>query len=834
MKGLRRTKRWMAMLLAFTLAFSNVAYLDVPAVVYAEEETPDTPAEPQPETVGSQQPEEPQPAEPEGDPSTDNTTEDPQPEPADPIENEQEGEELQTTVTTDPSEDNGQIEGSADDLDDVPAPEADPTDNKPEAPADNPDSEKKPAPDDEQKTPEEGKKEYTVTFSLSGANGTVKVSTPDSGEMTEIAEDYFEETLAEASQVTFTVQADEGYVIEKVMVNDERKYSDSQDGDTYTYILESIDSDKAVKISFTEEAEEVEEPDAEEEEESETATYKLTVNVPEANGTVTVSTAADENADASKGYSADVEEGTNVSLTAEPAEGYVIDSVEVNGQAASASSETEEASTYEIAEIKEDTEVTITFQEEMRPVIFKAQRAAVLADVSVKEYTITVDEEITLSGSGSYYREHKWVSSDENVVTLQNSYNNNRKIAVGKANGIAEITHTWSENGKTQKEIFKITVKEGITRVYIYAKLTGDLTGFGMGSYDWYPLGYIDVSTNVLGKATNYIRDQYYNGSIPTVIETGTFHQTNGIVDIDLKELIYDKGLKPAWPTADYDVNPYGDQQWHLDVSYHIDKKQSYSLTIEYKYHEEEVGDLTLLPENVDTNLKSGDKYKYPLPVISEYIAYINGEKVAENVTNVEGQIFIGNVKKEVVYHKDANKNGIPDCEETQVQISFETNGGTAVAAITGLEGTKIEGQMPTTNKTGYDFAGWYDNENLTGNAVTNLPGTMPAGGATYYAKWVASNAAYKVEHYQQTLDGKGYKLTDTDNLTGKTGAEVSATAKTYAGFTLNEEAEGTLKSGTIDGDGKLVLKLYYDRNTDTAYKVEHYQQTLDGKGYKL
>ena len=95
------------------------------------------------------------------------------------------------------------------------------------------------------------------------------------------------------------------------------------------------------------------------------------------------------------------------------------------------------------------------------------------------------------------------------------------------------------------------------------------------------------------------------------------------------------------------------------------------------------------------------------------------------------------------------------------------------------------------------------------------LPKTMPQSDSTYTAVWTAKgDIAYKVEHYQQNADDDGYTLHDTDPLTGATDAEVTAAARNYDHFVLNESAAGTVSSGAITADGKLVLRLYYDRET--------------------
>lgn len=75
-----------------------------------------------------------------------------------------------------------------------------------------------------------------------------------------------------------------------------------------------------------------------------------------------------------------------------------------------------------------------------------------------------------------------------------------------------------------------------------------------------------------------------------------------------------------------------------------------------------------------------------------------------------------------------------------EASIVFHTNGGTPTAnALTGTTGEPISDRtMPTVSKTGYTFGGWYANAALSGNAVTELPATYPAGTTEYYAKWNA------------------------------------------------------------------------------------------------
>ncbi len=99
---------------------------------------------------------------------------------------------------------------------------------------------------------------------------------------------------------------------------------------------------------------------------------------------------------------------------------------------------------------------------------------------------------------------------------------------------------------------------------------------------------------------------------------------------------------------------------------------------------------------------------------------------------------------------------------------------------------------------------------------------TLEAEGNEIVFRYTANtDTAYTVEYYQQNLEDDGYALVSTEDKAGTTGASVTAEEKEFDGFTLNADAEGTVPSGTIAGDGSTTLKLYYDRNTHSViYKV--------------
>jgi uncharacterized repeat protein (TIGR02543 family) len=123
---------------------------------------------------------------------------------------------------------------------------------------------------------------------------------------------------------------------------------------------------------------------------------------------------------------------------------------------------------------------------------------------------------------------------------------------------------------------------------------------------------------------------------------------------------------------------------------------------------------------------------------------------------------------------------------------------------------------LGTPTKNGYTFAGWYDSS-TGGNKVTQIA-KGSTGDIILYAKWTANeDTPYTVNHYQQNIEDDGYTLKDTENLTGTTDTTADAIAKIYTGFTENTAHSERAASGIITADGKLVLKLYYDRNTYTV-----------------
>ena len=119
----------------------------------------------------------------------------------------------------------------------------------------------------------------------------------------------------------------------------------------------------------------------------------------------------------------------------------------------------------------------------------------------------------------------------------------------------------------------------------------------------------------------------------------------------------------------------------------------------------------------------------------------------------------------------------------------------------------------------GYNFSGW----STTGSFI------MPEEDVNITGSFTArSDTQYKVEHYLEDETSGTYTLKETESLTGTTDTTKRATPKTYAGYTFDSAIDGTIREGTIKGDGSLVLKLYYRKNevpveNNHKYKVQYF-----------
>ena len=151
--------------------------------------------------------------------------------------------------------------------------------------------------------------------------------------------------------------------------------------------------------------------------------------------------------------------------------------------------------------------------------------------------------------------------------------------------------------------------------------------------------------------------------------------------------------------------------------------------------------------------------------------------------------------------------------------LHFDSDGGTYVAPqFYSADATTVKPNVEIT-KPGYTFSHWEYN-----GAQFNF-GSPLTENITLKARWNAkADTQYTVIHWQEDADDDGYSYVENETLYGTTGAQTSARAKTYNGFTVRAITQETIK-----GNGATIVNIYYKRN---VYEVKFYRRTSGFSGW--
>ena len=144
--------------------------------------------------------------------------------------------------------------------------------------------------------------------------------------------------------------------------------------------------------------------------------------------------------------------------------------------------------------------------------------------------------------------------------------------------------------------------------------------------------------------------------------------------------------------------------------------------------------------------------------------------------------------------------------------LHFDSDGGTYVAPqFYSADATTAAPNVVT--KPGYTFSHWEY------NGTKFEFGSPLTENITLKAHWnVNTSTRYTVIHWQENADDDGYSYVENETLYGTTGAQTSARAKTYNGFTVQAITQETIK-----GNGATIVNIYYTRN---VYEVKFYRST--------
>ena len=141
--------------------------------------------------------------------------------------------------------------------------------------------------------------------------------------------------------------------------------------------------------------------------------------------------------------------------------------------------------------------------------------------------------------------------------------------------------------------------------------------------------------------------------------------------------------------------------------------------------------------------------------------------------------------------------------------LHFDSDGGTYIAPqFYSADATTAAPNVVT--KPGYTFSHWEY------NGTKFEFGSPLTENITLKAHWnVNTSTRYTVIHWQENANDEEFSFKEAETKTGSTGAQTSAAAKSYTGFTAQ-----TITQQTIAGDGSTVVNVYYKRN---VYEVKFY-----------
>lgn len=453
-------------------------------------------------------------------------------------------------------------------------------------------------------------------------------------------------------------------------------------------------------------------------------------------------------------------------------------------------------------------QITIVYS---TPYAYGSSTMPKLLDVSDSGYTLTSDDLPTLTMQGIGYIFGGWARSEDSNTAVQvgeTITENTTFYAIW-----TPITYTvkFDANGGSGNEIPDIKATYNVD--FDVPENTFTLTGYKASESTWSTekdsFGLIFTAEN---KASNLTTE---NGATVTLyavwIEKGSHSIT--YFDSDGENAI--GGNYSIWSfkeTENVDLSGQKPEKpGYTFVGWRISPDAPNDELISGWNAGEKTSDVVLYATwkaNANTSYRV-DHYLQSSYVLTDYLfddaqtfTGTTGEK-----TSATAKTYPGFTAKEITQETiSANGSTVVSVyyDRKEITLSFDLDGGSGVASISGKYGTSVTyPEKPT--KSGYVFSSW----------TPAFPDTFPLENATYKAVWISDSATkYTVRHFLQpsslstTLSEYIEREEDSQILAGETGATTSANPNNYDGFTAKE-----ITQETISADGSTVVSVYYDRN---------------------
>lgn len=186
-------------------------------------------------------------------------------------------------------------------------------------------------------------------------------------------------------------------------------------------------------------------------------------------------------------------------------------------------------------------------------------------------------------------------------------------------------------------------------------------------------------------------------------------------------------------------------------------------------------------------------------------------------------------------YNPATNKTIFAKWRQIKSIVSFDTHGAEEIAAqkiYVGDNGVTLA----TLTREGYDFDGWFDNAEYTGEALSVATPYNPDENKTIHAKWTPK-LIYTVKF---VTNQEGVTVNDFEVRTGQTGAVLPTPSKdgmAFLGWFDNAELTGTALTSpyapSVDKlDAQKTTTVYAKWSPIVNYTVKHHLQNATGNDY--
>ncbi|OUO58317.1 InlB B-repeat-containing protein [Olsenella sp. An270] len=658
----------------------------------------------------------------------------------------------------------------------------------------------------------------TLTFDVTGATLTYS----QNGEKS-VTADTADKTVELDSTLDFkfTVSPDDGQQIASVKaVTSDGAESDVTANESGEYTLPAANVTDGTTIRVTTEAvptEETTETDDTTVEDEETTPVTLSVEVE--NSTVTLTNAEGEEQKVSESQDVEVAADEDLALTVEPAEDYELESVTV----------TDVDETSEVS--GEDGVYTIPADQviEGSNIQVSAVNAAKAQGARATSQTLNVDDQVPVHCTNNVRRhDHSWTSSNSQVATVTTNKDGRGIFAEQRANQtvtavapgdaeikcgdtvilsvhveVSEITVNFDPNDG-QGERFTKTTSEMENGNYRMSLPTLEESGFSRDGYT-----FVGWSTDRTGEGQTYTPQEITVSDGQTYYAIWAKNDAEGEVRAEFflrirGDIPYEPDANIGGGGAGYFPGGCGTGMWG-SIKQGVAINNNNALVA--ANINEAPSDATIQTKIQEWNRThaGSDKMSYN-PGTQEIVWYVI--KKSGDHYHVDGVIV----------------------DKAEHWVSYNPNGGTSHVP-TGkqyMEGATVDVDFTAIpSKAGYTFLGWDTNRNATTPTYTE-DGTnsfdMPDHDVTLYAIWSANNQTpYIVEYYYEGDDGS-FELKKEETRRAKTDSQVSVNESDKTpdtGYYFDESNADNVLSGTVSGEGDLVLKLYFAKQHEITVEAK-------------